>query len=105
MPDNMIVKVIRKWFWKKNDQSNPDSDSEISDCALCDALVNYDSDQDNNTIQEFVCKTVQNFSGWRENFMESWSPRCNKIYVWNYVHFEMFFNKELVQTSTEEINS
>jgi cytochrome c556 len=48
-----------------------DTDSELDDRSLLDAVINDSRDEDDSITQDFVWENMQNYKRQRENFMGS----------------------------------
>jgi hypothetical protein len=68
-------------------------------------VVDDNSDEDDDIIQDFVWEDMNNYKGQRENFKGGAGPQGAAKEVTEIVDvFEFFFNSELVDTIVEETN-
>jgi hypothetical protein len=96
-------------FGSESEESSPDSefdsDNELDDCTLLDVVVNGDSDEDDEIIQDFLWAGVNNYKGQKENFMGCVGSQGAAKQVTEIVDiFKLFFNKELTDKILEETN-
>jgi hypothetical protein len=83
-----------------------DTDNELDDCALPDAVVNDGSDEDDSVTQDFVWENMQNCKGQRENFMGNVGPQGAAKYMTEIGDiFKFFFSRELTDTIVKETDS
>jgi hypothetical protein len=67
---------------------------ELDDHALLDVVVDDNSDEDDDIIQDFVRKEMNNYTGQRENFMGSVEPQgAAKEVTENFGRFRVVFQQ------------
>jgi hypothetical protein len=70
-----------------------DSDNELDDCALLDVVVDGDSDEDADVIQDFVWEDMNNCKGQRENFVGGVGPQIAAKQVTKCGYFLVVFQQ------------
>jgi len=82
-----------------NSDSISSSDNEIDDIPVADAIINYDSgDEEEIFHRDFRWETMDNYTGHREVFNCDFEPRNDAENVSDTVQcFELFFDKEIIQ--------
>jgi hypothetical protein len=82
-----------------------DSKNELVDRALLDVVVYGNIDEVDDITQDFVWEDMNSYKRQRENFMGSVGPQGAAKEVTEIVDvFELFFNRELVDTIVQETN-
>ncbi|PNF32813.1 hypothetical protein B7P43_G04498 [Cryptotermes secundus] len=82
-----------------------DTENELDDRALSDAVGNEYSDEDDSANQEFVWEDMENYRGQREHFTGSVGPQGPGKDVTEIVDvLKLFFDKELIETIVAETN-
>ncbi|XP_023724900.1 piggyBac transposable element-derived protein 4-like [Cryptotermes secundus] len=105
MSDEDIQCLVESDSEQSLSDSDFDSENELDDRALMDAVGNEGSDEDNSANQEFVWEDMQNYRGQREHFTGSVGAQGPAKDVTEIVDvFELFFNKELIETTVAETN-
>ena len=85
--------------------SDFDTEDELDDRALIDAVGNEGSDEDDSENQQFVWEDMENYRGQREHFTGSVGAQGPAKDVTEIVDvFELFFDKELIETIVTETN-
>jgi hypothetical protein len=83
--------------------SNFDTENELDDRAVLDAMRNEHSDVDDSGTQAFIWENMQNYNGQRENFTGSVEPQGPVKGVMEIVDiFELVFSEELIDTIVRE---
>ena len=92
--------------------SGSNSDNEVDDIAVADAIINDDSgDEEEILHQDFRWETMDNYTAHREVFSCEFGPRNGAENVSDIEHvsdivkcFELFFEKEIIQQIVRENN-
>ena len=85
--------------------SDFDTENELDDHVLIDAVGNKGSDENDSVNQEYVWEHMENYRGQREHFTCSVGAQGPAKDVTEIVDvFELFFDKELIETIVAETN-
>jgi hypothetical protein len=77
--------------------SECDSDNELDDCGVPHVVVDGDSDEDDDNIQDRVWEDMKNYMEQRENVMGSAGPHSVTKQMTEIVDIsQLFLNKEFV---------
>jgi len=104
--DSSSDSVSSRSFSDSSSDSVSSSDNEIDDVAVADAIINDDSDGEEEILhRDFWWETMDNYTGHREVFNCDFGPRNGAQNVSDIVQcFELFFDKEIIQQIVRETN-
>jgi hypothetical protein len=104
--DTELVEILSKSDSSSGSSSFSDSsDNEIDDLAVADAIINDDSDGEEETYKTFLWETMDNYTGQKELFHVESGPRNKARNVTDILEcFELFFDGQIIQHVVIETN-
>ena len=102
LTDSEVLEIVNnsdESFSDSSSDSGSSSDNEMGDVVVADAIINDDSDGEEEILHgDFRWEAMDNYTGHREVFSCDFGPRNGTENASDIVQcFKLFFDKELIQ--------